>query len=378
MKITDIKTFIVGNPWKNWVFIKLYTDEGVTGLGEATGGLATKPILGDLEELKRFIIGEDPLNPEKLWYKMYKGRYLGTSVAINGIELACWDILGKVLRTPIWQLLGGKHRDYLRVYANGWYQGPREPKFFAEKAVELVKQGYTALKFDPFGSAYLHIDREEERKAIEIVSAVREVVGPNVDILIEGHDRFSPSTAVSIAKKLEEFQPMWFETPVKSTDIKANVEVAKRTNIPIALGERFNRLEQFAEALSERVINILQPEVLNLGLANTKKVCGMAEAYGALIACHQAQSPLCTVINAHIHASIPNFLIQENFDDFLEPWTWEILSGIPRVEKGYLKVPNSPGWGVELNEEEAQKHPYGPKNFLLLFEEGWERRRPKE
>lgn len=378
MKITDVETFIVGNPWKNWIFIKLHTDEGITGLGEATGGLATKPILGDLEELKRFIIGEDPLHPERIWYKMYKGRYLGTSVAINGIELACWDILGKTLKAPVWQILGGKHRDYLRVYANGWYKGPREPKFFAEKAAELVKQGYTALKFDPFGSAYLQIDKEEERKAIEIVSAVREAVGPKVDILIEGHDRFCLSTAISLAKKLEEFQPMWFETPVKSTDIKANIEVARRTNIPIALGERFNRLEQFTEVLSERVINIIQPEVLNLGLANTKKVCGMAEAYGALIACHQAQSPLCTAINAHIHASIPNFLIQENFDDFLEPWTWEVLSGIPRVEKGYLKVPNSPGWGVELNEEEAKKHPYGPKNFLLLFEEGWEMRRSKE
>jgi len=377
MKIIDLKTFVVGNPWKNWIFVKLYTDEGITGLGEATGGLATKSILGDLEELKRFIIGEDPRYPEVIWYKMYKGRYLGTSPAMSGIELACWDILGKTLGVPVWQLLGGKHREYLRVYANGWYRGPRDPKFFAEKAKELAERGYTALKFDPFGSAYLQIDRENERKAIEIVRAIREAVGPDVDILIEGHDRFTLSTAIRIGKYLEEFQPLWFETPVKSTDIKASIEVARDINIPVALGERFSRLEQFAEVLSERVINIIQPEVLNLGLANAKKICGMAEAYGALIACHQAQSPLCTAINTHLHASIPNFLIQENFDDFLEPWTWEVLTGVPRVEKGCIKVSDTPGWGVELNEKEIEKYPYGPENFLLLFEDGWEMRRPR-
>jgi len=378
MKIVDIKTFVVGNPWKNWIFVKLYTDEGITGLGEATGGLHTKSIVSDIEELSRFIIGENPLSPEAIWYKMYKGRYLGVSPAMNGIELACWDILGKSLGVPVWQILGGKHREYLRVYANGWYQGPRESRFFAEKARELVEKGYTALKFDPFGSAYLHIDKDDERKSIEIVRAIREAVGPDVDILIEGHDRFTLSTAIRIAKELEEFRPMWFETPVNSLDIQANIEVAKTTSIPIAIGERFSSLTQFTELLSSRLIDTIQPEVLNLGLSNAKKACGIAEAYNALIACHQAQSPLCTAINAHLHASIPNFLIQENFDDWSEPWTWELLIGIPRVEKGYIKVPNTPGFGVELNEKEVEKHPYGSRNFLRLFEEGWERRRPAE
>src|SRR5687767_14056533 len=177
MKITDIKTFIVGNPWKNWLFVKVYTDEDITGLGEATQGLATKPGLGDLEELRRHVIGEDLLHPERLWFKMHKARYQGSSVGMSAIEQACWDILGKSLGVPVWQLWGGKHRDTLRVYGNGWYKGERTPEAFVERAVGMVERGYTALKFDPFGGAYQQIDHDSENLSIEIVRAVREAVG---------------------------------------------------------------------------------------------------------------------------------------------------------------------------------------------------------
>lgn len=376
MKIVDVKTFVVGNPWKNWLFVKVFTDEGITGLGEATGGLATKPNLGDVEELKRFVLNEDPRHPEKLWDKMYKGRFATPSRGMNGIELACWDILGKSLGVPVWQLLGGKHRDQLRAYGNGWYQGPRDPSFFAEEAAKLVERGYTAMKFDPFGGAFRQIDRQSERLAMQIVKAVRDAVGPDVDICIEAHDRFSVTHAVRIGRKLADFEPMWFETPVHSMDLKATVEVARHIDVPVAVGERFNRPGDFVDLLAEKAIDIVQPEVLGLGLGNIKKVCGIADAAGALVASHQAQSPLCTAINAHIHASIANFLIQEDFDDWLEPWTWDVLTGSPRVQDGYLTVPDAAGWGVELNEKEAAKHPYGETNFLRLFEDGWERRKP--
>lgn len=376
MKITDLKTFIVGNPWKNWLFVKLYTDEDITGLGEATQGLSTKPGLGDVEELKRHVIGEDPLHPERLWFKLHKARYQGSSVGMSAIEQACWDILGKRLGIPVWQLWGGKHRDTLRVYANGWYQGPRDPIFFADKAAEMVEKGYTAIKFDPFGGAYQQITRESERLAVEIVRAVREAVGPDVDLLIEAHDRFTVGTAIRLGRQLEAFEPMWLETPVRTYDLAGHLEVARSIKIPVVLGEGFTELRQFADLLSARVIDIVQPEPQRLGPSAARKACGIAQAYTALVACHQAQSPFCTSMCAHLHASIPNFLIQENFDDSLEPWTWDVLSGVPRVENGYLTVPDTPGWGVELNEEEAAKHPYGEKNFLRLFEEGWETRRP--
>src|SRR5512141_285164 len=161
MKITELKTYIVGNPWKNWVFVKVFTDEGLTGVGEATGGLSARPGEEQVHELERFVIGEDPLQPERLWQRMYKGLFLGSNVGVNAIEIACWDILGKALNAPLWQLLGGKQRPKLRVYANGWYTGPRDPAFFAEAAAKIKAMGYTALKFDPFGSAYRFLSPAE-------------------------------------------------------------------------------------------------------------------------------------------------------------------------------------------------------------------------
>ena len=375
MKITDIKTFIVGNEWKNWVFVKVYTDEGITGVGEATAGLSTKPGEQQVHELKRFVIGEDPSNPRVIREKMYKGMFLRKDVAISAIEIACWDILGKTLNAPVWKLLGGKQRPRLRAYANGWYQGPRDPAFFAEAACRVVALGYTALKFDPFGSAYRFTDRENERLSLRIVQAVRDAVGDGVDLMIEGHDRFGVSTAKRIGKGLEEFSPMWFETPVMSTDIAATVEVARAIAVPVATGERFKRPSEVLELLQHRAVDIIQPETLAVGgISGAYNIAAIAEAGEAYIALHQAQSPLNTAVNAHIHASIPNFLIQECFDDFLAPWTRGIVSGVPKVADGYIEPSNAPGLGVELNEDEIPKHPFGADNFLRLFEDGWELR----
>lgn len=375
MKITRIETHVVGNPWKNWVFVTVHTDEGLTGLGEATGGLSTKPNEAAVHEVARFAIGEDPCQPERLWQRMYKGQFLRPDVAINAIEIACWDILGKSLGRPVWQLLGGKQRPRLRVYANGWYQGPRDPAFFADAAAKVKALGYTALKFDPFGSAYRFFDAAEEQLSIAIVRAVRGAVGDELDLCIEGHDRFSVSTALRVSERLAEVRPMWFETPVMSTDIAATIAMARRSAVPVATGERFDRLEQFLELVAPRVVDIVQPETLRIGgISGARKAAAVAESAEAFVALHQAQSPLNSAVNAHIHASIPNFLIQECFDDFLVPWAWDIVHGVPRVKEGYLEPSDAPGLGVDLDEAEAARHPYGPNNFLRLFEEGWERR----
>ena len=379
MKIVDVKTFVVGNPWKNWVFVKVYTDEGIVGLGEATQGLQTKPAEVAVHELKPLYMGQDPRQVVAIWDRMYKGIFLRHDSAVTAIECACWDILGKSLGVPVWQLLGGKIRPRVRAYANGWYQGPRDPVFFAERAKEVVSLGYTALKFDPFGSAYRFMDAAEEKLSLRIVAAVREAVGEGVDLLIEAHDRLSVSTAIRIGRALAEYRPMWIETPVMSTDIEATVEVARQIPIPVASGERFANKKDFARLLQSGAVDIVQPELLRVGgVMPLVKVAALAEAFEAFVAPHNAQSPYTTVVNTMVGATLPNLLIQECFDDFLVPWSREVLTGWARIEGGYIEVPDAPGFGVALNEEEASKYPYADRNFLRLFEPGWERRRGDE
>jgi galactonate dehydratase len=375
MKIVDARTIVVGNPWKNWVFVQLFTDEGITGVGEATGGLSTKPHEAAVHELKPLYLGEDPRNISALWDRMAKGTYFNHGPAMAGIEMACWDILGKSLGQPVWRLLGGKMRPRLRTYANGWYAGPRDPRFFAERAAEVAAMGYTAMKFDPFGDAYRFIASDELRLSLAIVAAVREAVGDDVDILIEGHDRFSVSTAIEVGRALAEFKPFWFETPVMSTEIAAMVEVARAVPVRVVGGERSSRLGEFAQLLESRVIDVVQPEILHVGgVSGLMKIAALAESYEAFLAPHNARSPLTTVANVHVGATIPNLLIQECFDDFHVAWSREILSGAVTITDGYIEVPDAPGFGVELNVEEMAKYPYGESNFLRLFEAGWERR----
>ena len=236
--------------------------------------------------------------------------------------------------------------------------------------------GHTALKFDPFGSAYRFLDRKEEELSIRLIRAVRDAVGDDVDILIEGHDRFRVSTAVHLAHRIEEFHPVWFETPVLSTDIEATLQVARSVRVPIASGERFSRLSEVLALVSDRSVSVVQPETLNIGgISGAMKAAAIAESAESFVALHQAQSPLNTAINAHIHACIPNFLIQECFDDFLDPWARDLFAGVPRMQNGCVEPPDRLGIGIELNEIEAARHPYGPTNFLRLIEEGWETRK---
>ncbi|MDP7089257.1 MAG: mandelate racemase/muconate lactonizing enzyme family protein, partial [Dehalococcoidia bacterium] len=295
--------------------------------------------------------------------------------AMAGIEMACWDILGKSLGVPVYTLLGGKVRDNVRVYANGWYSGERTPEGFAEKASEVVAKGYTALKFDPFGDAHMQMSRKETNEAKALIGAVREAVGDDVDILIEAHDRFSTYAAIEIGNWLKDYDVTWFETPVLSTDVSALVEVARRIPVRMIAGERMHAIHEFGEFLSHNVTDVINPEPLGVGgIWRSLQIAGIAEAHHAEIALHNAESPFKTMVALHIDAVTPNVFIQECFDDFLEPWVSEVLSGFLRVENGYLRMPDAPGIGVELNEDEAKKHPYGRSNFLRMFRPGWEKR----
>jgi len=375
MKISDVRTVIVGNPWKNWIFVVVETDDGLIGVGEATGGSETQPRVAAIQEIKHLVIGMDPRNVHEIFHKLYLTAFLKVTQAMAGIEMACWDILGKSLGVPVYTLLGGKVRDNVRVYANGWYSGERTPEGFAEKASEVVAKGYTALKFDPFGDAHMQMSRKETNEAKALIGAVREAVGDDVDILIEAHDRFSTYAAIEIGNWLKDYDVTWFETPVLSTDVSALVEVARRIPVRMIAGERMHAIHEFGEFLSHNVTDVINPEPLGVGgIWRSLQIAGIAEAHHAEIALHNAESPFKTMVALHIDAVTPNVFIQECFDDFLEPWVSEVLSGFLRVENGYLRMPDAPGIGVELNEDEAKKHPYGRSNFLRMFRPGWEKR----
>ncbi|MCL6596997.1 MAG: mandelate racemase/muconate lactonizing enzyme family protein [Firmicutes bacterium] len=380
MRITDITTHVVGNPWKNWVFCVVHTDEGLTGLGEGTLNGFGRTVEAAIHELKPLVLGRDPRDVADvalhLWRDVFSdgGQVHGSALA--AIELACWDILGKAAGLPLYRLWGGRCHERLRVYANGWYRGEggRTPEAFAAQAREVVRRGYTALKFDPFGAAWRVVDRREFDLAIDLIAAVREAVGPEVDILIEGHNRFTVSTALQFAERMAPYRPAWFEAPVPPQRVRATVEVARRSPVPVAVGEDYYCREQFAELLSYDAVHIVQLEPQFLGMTAARDVVGMAQAHEAVTAPHSAQGPVCSLACAHLNMASPNFYIHEMFDEFNEPWENRLLTHPLRVVDGAVVPPDRPGLGTELDLDEVRRHPYQVSNYLPLFKSGWEKR----
>jgi galactonate dehydratase len=379
MKIVDVRTYLVGNPWKNWMFVRVDTDEGIHGLGEGTVNGFSATVAAAVEELHEQFVGVDVADVEQLHQRMVRDVYSDGGqihmAAVSAVEIACWDIVGKARGLPIHRMLGGRVRDRVRLYANGWYQTGRTPDGFAGKARLVVAEGFTALKLDPFGAAYRVTDRVEENLALEIVEAVRDAVGPSVDLMIEGHNRFSVSTALRVAERLAEFRCAWFEEPVAHHNIPAIVEVARRSPVPVATGESYTTIQQFAELLAHGAVHILQPEPLHLGgFWKTRLVAGMADAHYGVVAPHNAQGPLCSAVSLQLGACIPNFYVQESFDAFNADWTRQIVDRPLTHEDGHVMVDDRPGLGIDLDWERIEAHPYQRGHVLKLFEPGWERR----
>jgi galactonate dehydratase len=379
MKIRAIDTFIAGNPWKNWLFTRVSTDGGLHGIGEGTLNYFSRTVEAAIHELKPLVLGMDPFQVETISQKLIRDVYSeGAQIhmcAVAAIEIACWDIIGKACNQPIYNLWGGRCHEKLRAYANGWYRGPRTPESFAEKARQVAARGYTALKFDPFGNNWRTLPRYEFDLSLDIIRAVRDAVGSQVDLLIEGHCRFNVATAVEFAMAMHHLRPGWFEEPVPHTNIAAMIEVARRSPVPIATGESLSTKQQFAELLQHNAVSILQPEPLNLGgLFATRKIADMADGHYGMIAPHSAQGPVCSAACVQLNASLPNFFIHEIFDEFNEPWEKQIVTHPVEVVNGYIDVPNRPGLGTDLNLEEIARHPYQQENSLPLFKPGWERR----
>ncbi len=364
MKVTDVRCFTVDCFRTNWVFVKICTDEGLDGVGEATLEYKEKALLGAVEHIREYLIGKDPRTIEKHFHDIYRDAYWrGGAVlmsALSAVEIALWDILGKSLGVPVYQLLGGKVNDRARIYVNGWFSGAREPEEFAAKAREAVSRGVTAMKWDPFGKAYLSISNAELDKALRCVAAVREAVGPGVDLLIEGHGRFDVPTGIRIAKELESFKPMFFEEPVPPDNPEALKAVREKSPVAIAAGERLYTLRSFRELFEMRAADYIQPDISHAGgIMELKKIAAAAESCYIPFAPHNPSGPVANAATLQLAACCPNFHILEiMYSDVI--WRKEVTDEKLHYENGYITIPDAPGLGIELNEEACLAHPYTP------------------
>lgn len=381
MIITDLTPLVLGTPWRNLVFVKLETDEGLVGVSEARSVNRTESVLAYLAAAKgKYVLGSDPMEIESLVHRMFVGDFArvadiaGMGIAL--VEMACWDLVGKALDQPVYRLLGGAVRDRIKAYANGWYTVERTPREFHAAARRVVDRGYLALKLDPFGAGFYELERSQKTLAISLVEAVRDAVGPDVEILLEMHGRFSPATAIEMAHELKPFRPAWVEEPVPPDNAEMLAKVAAKIDIPVATGERVHTRYEVKHLLELGCVDILQTDITeSCGLLEGKKIAAMADAQYVTFAPHNVGGPLSTAACLHLAACTTNFTIQEHFNDFVDSWVKEAASGpgYPEVADGYFPIPGGPGLGVELNEDFIREHPMEDLHFDL-FAEDWHRR----
>jgi len=381
MIITDIVPMVLGTPWRNLVFLKVETDEGLVGVSEGRNVNRTEAVLGYLHAAKRkYVVGSDPFEVERLVHRMFHGDFAriddvaGMGIAL--VEIACWDIMGKALGLPVYKLLGGAVRDRIKAYANGWYTVERTPEEFHAAARRVVERGYLALKVDPFGAGFYEMGRREKNLSISLVEAIRDAVGPEVEILIEMHGRFSPATAIDIARDLEPFRPEWVEEPVPPDNHEAMAKAAAKINLPVATGERIHTRYEVRRLLELNCIDVLQTDITHsCGLLEGKKIAALADAQYVTFAPHNVGGPISTAACLQLAACTTNFKIQEHFNDFVDAWVKEAATGpgYPEVVAGYFPLPAGPGLGVTLNEDFIRAHPMSDVHFDL-FADNWHKR----
>jgi galactonate dehydratase len=388
MKVADARTFVVGNPppgfgGRYFVFLKLVTEDGIEGVGEVyTATFGAHTVARMVEDVcARHVIGADPFRIETLWRNVYGQGYSGRPdlslvSVLSGIEMALWDIVGKAVEKPVYELLGGLVHERLRSYT---YIYPDEgegaevyadPHRSAEIAARYVEEGFTAVKFDPAGPYSTFDPRQPDLESLErsetFVRMLREAVGTRADLLFGTHGQFTTSGAIRLAKRLEPYDPLWFEEPTPPEMPEEMAKVARATSIPIATGERLTTKYEFARVLETGAASILQMALGRVGgLLEAKKIAGMAEAHYAQIAPHLYCGPIEGAANVQLSACTPNFLILESIQ------TWggfhsEILKTPMRWEDGYVIPPTAPGLGVELDEDAAAAHPYEDDELHLV------------
>jgi len=382
MKVTDVKHFLAhpGGRGKNLCFVKVETDEGVYGWGEAyTQSDRDTQITAHIDQLKRYLIGRDPRNIKhfmQIAYDDFAGRRSAMDLwcARSGIEQAMWDITGKVAGMPVHMLLGGACRSQIRVYANGW-SGSTNPQTLAERAQEVVEMGFTAMKFDPIpGPWRTYVSKDVENAAIENVEAVRDAVGWDIDILVEMHRRLAPMHARRIAREIERFRPFWYEEPVLAENIDALAAVKRDINLPVVTGEELYTKFEFREVFEKQAADIINPDVCNVGgILELKEIAAMAEPYFVVVSPHNYNSTtLGLAATLQVSAAIPNFLITEYFVN-LEEFGKDIAKIPFEVKDSYIQVPTTPGIGIDLDEDRLANYPYQPfpaRSPRQYYEEG--------
>jgi galactonate dehydratase len=365
MKITQVETIGVYGGGRDWVFVRVHTDEGLIGTGEGTLEGRARTIYAAVQELSDYLIGQDPFRIEHLWQIMYRHAfYRGGPVmnsAISGVEQALWDILGQALNQPVHQLLGGRVRDKIRVYANG----PRgtTAEEIAESALALKERGFTAMKMVPFGPVKPVDSPTVVREAARIMETVRLAVGPDIDLAVDAHGRLSPTMAIQIGQAIKEYGILFYEEPCLPENAATMATVARESGIPIATGERLFTKWGFRDTLEKQAAAILQPDLAHCGgILEGRKIAAMAEVYYAGFAPHNPLSPVNMRASLHLDAVVPNFLIQEWVADD-PPWRDEILLNPVKIKDGWAEIPMEPGLGTALNLEVCRAHP--AKNIHL-------------
>ena len=372
MKITDIKTFLVGGGGRNWVYVKILTDQGIYGIGEAYSAGPDEATVKVIEDFKIWLIGNDPRNVQYLFDLMYNTtRFPGGIIvnsAISGIEHALWDIAGKSAGLPVWALLGGRVRNKIRTYQSTSGATPQQAGENAKRMVETY--GYTALKMGIQAAGNMPYNQATRVTAAH-VRAVREAVGPDIDIGVDVHAKFfEAARAIRLAQAIEPYNPMWMEESIRPENYDAMKKVSDHVNIPLASGESNYGIYEFKQLIDRQCLDFLQPDICCCGgVLVLKKIAAMAEAQYMMIAPHNPMSPLATAVNVHFAASTPNFYILEYAAPVSGPRKNVLKEPLMVNKDGYLDIPNKPGWGVELNEEAFKSMPPAPWSRGTSFRE---------
>lgn len=364
MKITAVKTFVCNAFRTNFVFVKIETDSDIHGWGEATLEYKEPTVVAAIHDLEYYLIGKDPQNIEAFRHDCYRDAYWrGGPVlmsALAGVEMALWDIKGKSLGVPVYQLLGGKVRDAVPAYVNGWFSPAKTPEEFAEKVIQVRDNGFTACKWDPFGKAWLQISKKDLATAMECVRQVAAAAGNDVDLLIEGHGRFDIPTAVKIAQRLEEFDIFWFEEPIPPDDKEGLAEVKRRSRVPIAAGERLYNRYEYRQFFDLSCSDYIQPDISHAGgLMELRFLGAEAEARHIGFCPHNPSGPVANAATLQLAACVPNFVKLEMMMTDV-PYRADICDEQLTVENGCVVIPEQPGLGIELNEKEMEKYPFIP------------------